>query len=55
MDNFKAVYKILTTLEKEMDSAKQDLSAASADALCVSNERWAKYIMEKYMTLEVIK
>ena len=48
MDNFKAVYKILTTLEQEMDSAKLDLSAASADALCVSNERWAKYIEMMY-------
>ncbi len=44
MDNFKAVYKILTTLEKAMDLPEFDISIISADKLGVSEERWARYI-----------
>jgi len=44
MDNFKAVYKILTALEKAMDSADFDMSQISAERLGVSDERWARYI-----------
>ena len=44
MDNFKAVYKILSTLEKAMDLSEFDLSQISAEKLGVSKERWAKYL-----------
>ncbi len=43
MDNFKAVYKILSTLEKAMDLPEFDLSQISAEKLGVSKERWANY------------
>ncbi len=38
MDNFKAVYKILTALEKAMDLPELDLDQIGADALGVSQE-----------------
>ena len=44
MDNFKAVYKILSTLEKAMDLPEFDISLIGADKLGVSDERWARYI-----------
>lgn len=44
MDNFKAVYKILSTLEKAMDLPEFDVSLIGADKLGVSDERWARYI-----------
>ena len=44
MDNFKAVYKILSTLEKAMDLPEFDISIIGADKLGVSEERWARYI-----------
>lgn len=44
MDNFKAVYKILSTLEKAMDLPEFDVSLIGADKLGVSEERWARYI-----------
>ena len=44
MDNFKAVYKILSQLEKEMDSEYADIGKFDANALCVSDERWMRYI-----------
>lgn len=44
MDNFKAVYKILSTLEKAMDLPEFDISQIGADKLGVSEERWARYI-----------
>ena len=44
MDNFKAVYKILSTLEKAMDLPEYDISLIGADKLGVSEERWARYI-----------
>ena len=44
MDNFKAVYKILTALEKAMDLPEFDISAVGPDALSVSPERWSRYI-----------
>lgn len=44
MDNFKAVYKILSALEKAMDLPEFDLSQISASALGVSEQRWARYI-----------
>ena len=44
MDNFRAVYKILSALEKAMDYPEFSLDQISADKLGVSNERWARYI-----------
>lgn len=44
MDNFKAVYKILSTLEASMDLDKANIDMFSADAIGVSQERWNKYI-----------
>ena len=44
LDNFKAVYKILSTLEKAMDLPEFDVSIIGADKLGVSDERWARYI-----------
>lgn len=44
MDNFKAVYKILATLEIAMDLPKFDASQIGPDVLGVSNERWARYL-----------
>lgn len=44
MDNFKAVYKILSVLEKAMDYPELDISQIDHNALGVSKERWARYI-----------
>lgn len=44
MDNFTAVYKILSALEKAMDLPKFDINDIGADALGVSKERWARYM-----------
>nr|DAG44808.1 MAG TPA: YjcQ protein [Caudoviricetes sp.] len=44
MDNFKAVYRILSTLEKAMDLAEFDISQIGASALGVSEQRWARYL-----------
>ncbi len=44
MDNFKAVYKILSTLEKAMDYPEFDASSISPEKLGVSEERWGRYI-----------
>ena len=41
MDNFKAVYKILTALEKAMDLPEFDINQIGYEALGVSKERWA--------------
>ena len=44
MDNFKAVYKILSTLEKAMDLPEFDISVIDYKTLGVSKERWSRYI-----------
>lgn len=44
MDNFKAVYKILSALEKSMDLEDFDIDLISPQRLEVSWERWNKYI-----------
>ena len=44
MDNFKAIYKILRSLEAAMDYAEFDISQISHEALGVSKERWSRYI-----------
>ena len=40
MDNFKAVYKILSTLEAAMDLPEFDVKQIDAEHLKVSEERW---------------
>lgn len=44
MDNFTAVYKILSALERAMDLPEFDIMQVGPDALGVSKERWARYI-----------
>lgn len=44
MDNFKAVYRILSTLEKAMDLTDFDASQIGPDVLGVTRQRWARYI-----------
>lgn len=44
MDNFQAVYKMLSSLEAAMDCPQFDISQISAEKLKVSEERWARYI-----------
>lgn len=44
MDNFKAVYKILSALEKAMDYPKFDINDVGPEAVGVSEERWTRYI-----------
>lgn len=44
MDNFMAVYKILSALEKAMDFPEFDIEQINHNALGVSPERWARYI-----------
>lgn len=44
MDNFKAVYTILSSLEKSMDLPEANVEMFNAKALGVSEERWKKYI-----------
>lgn len=48
MDNFKAVYKILSSLEKMMDLSQVNVSLIDAKTLGVSQERWNKYIEMMY-------
>ncbi len=55
VDNFKAVYKILSTLEKSMDYPEMDLMPLiGAEKLGVSQERWNCYI-EMMMDVGYIK
>ena len=44
MDNFKAVYRILSVLEKAMDLPAFDVQQIGPDALEVSKERWGRYM-----------
>ena len=43
MDNFKAVYTILSSLEKSMDLPEANVEMFNAKALGVSEERWKKF------------
>nr|DAH62216.1 MAG TPA: YjcQ protein [Caudoviricetes sp.] len=40
MDNFKTIYRILSTLEKSMDIEEPDWRCISAERLGVSEARW---------------
>ena len=44
MDNFKAVYKILSVLEKSMDLEEVNMELIDHNALGVTKERWNRYI-----------
>ena len=44
MDNFKAVYRILSQLEHDMDLPEPDLNKIDHEALGVSELRWVRYI-----------
>ena len=44
MDNFKAVYRILSALERAMDLPQFDIEQIGPSALGVSQERWCRYI-----------
>lgn len=54
MDNFKIIYKILSTLEKSMDLEECNLDSISAETLNISAERWNKY-MEMLLDAGYIK
>ena len=44
MDNFKAVYRILSALEKAMDQPAFDVQQIGHEALGVTQERWGRYM-----------
>lgn len=44
MNNFKAVYWILSKLEEDLDSEKADVSRFDHAALGISEERWNHYM-----------
>ena len=44
MDNFKAVYRILSTLEKSMDLPEVNMELLDHNALGITKERWNRYI-----------
>ncbi len=44
MDNFKAVYRILSALEKSMDYPQFDTDQIGHEALGVTQERWGRYM-----------
>lgn len=44
MDNFKAVYWILSRLEKALDTDKVDISSFDHEALGISKVRWNHYM-----------
>ena len=54
MDNFKAIYTILTALERDMDKKHADISKFNHEVLCISEERWMKY-MEMMFDVGYIK
>ena len=43
-DNFKCIYRILKSLEEELDSLTFDINKISPNELGISEARWAKYI-----------
>ena len=43
-DNFKCIYKILKTLEENLDTVEFDIEKIGHTTLEISEERWAKYI-----------
>lgn len=43
-DHFKCIYRILSTIENDMDSKSFDIERISPNILNISEERWVKYI-----------
>ena len=43
-DNFKAVYRILSSLEEQMDKPSVDVSKFDSEQLGITRERWIKYL-----------
>jgi len=54
MDNFKAIYKILRTLEAAMDCPEFDVKQIGREELGVSQERWNRY-MEMIVDVGLVK
>ena len=44
IDNFKAVYRILSSLEEQMDKLEVNVSKFDYEQLGITGERWIKYI-----------
>jgi len=44
VDNFKAVYHMLSALERAMDCAEFDINEIGPEVLGVSRQRWARYL-----------
>lgn len=44
IDNFRAVYRILSAMEKAMDLPEFSLEQVGAETLGISKERWLRYI-----------
>ena len=44
IDNFKAVYRILSSLEEQMDKSEVNVSKFDYEQLGITEERWTKYI-----------
>ena len=45
MDNFKVIYKILRSIEKQMDCDQIDIAIISADRLKISFNRWEQIMI----------
>lgn len=43
-DHFKCIYRILSTIENDMDSKGFNIEKISPNILNISEERWVKYI-----------
>ena len=57
MDNFKLIYKILSSLEEAMDQEKFNADCISPQVLGITQERWNKYMimLDKAGYIEGIK
>ena len=45
MDNFKVIYKILRSLEKNMGNDEFDIKSVSAERMNISFERWEQFLI----------
>ena len=54
MNNFSAIYKILSTLEKAMDLPEFDVARIGPEKIGISEERW-KHIMEMLVDCGYVK
>lgn len=44
MDKFQTIYKLLSTLERNLDTAQFDFSKISPEALEITQARWGRYL-----------